>query len=150
MDISIIGNIFNNKLLVNQTNPANDDTDGKCYNETKKASRENPGCLKYKSIIILERKNLQHQSSRQTNFESGVDFPIVLVSFRDQEVAKLENYLTEDTDTNLLFESLDSILNENTGTKLFTVSADRCKGCTRSIHCTYYLQNIMINVNVFT
>ena len=106
--------------------------------------------MKYKSIIILERKNLQHQSSRQTNFESGVDFPIVLISFRDKEVAKLENYLTEDTDTNLLFESLDSILNEDAGTKLFAVSADRCKGCTRSIHCTYYLQNNMINVNVFT
>ena len=106
--------------------------------------------MSYESIIILEKKSLQFQSSRKTNFESGVNFPIVLISFRDQEVAKLENYLTEDTDTNLLFESLDSILNEDAGTKLFTVSADRCKGCTRSIHCTYYLQNIMINVNVFT
>ena len=93
--------------------------------------------MKYKSIIILERKNLQHQSSRQTNFESGVDFPIVLVSFRDKEVAKLENYLTEDTDTNLLFESLDSILNEDAGTKLFAVAKERCMGCTRSRNIIY-------------
>ena len=93
--------------------------------------------MKYKSIIILERKNLQHQSSRQTNFESGVDFPIVLISFRDKEVAKLENYLTEDTDTNLLFESLDSILNEDAGTKLFAVAKERCTGCTRSRNIIY-------------
>ena len=93
--------------------------------------------MKYKSIIILERKNLQHQSSRQTNFESGVDFPIVLISFRDKEVAKLENYLTEDTDTNLLFESLDSILNEDAGTKLFAVAKERCMGCTRSRNIIY-------------
>ena len=92
----------------------------------------NPGCLSYESIIILEKKSLQFQSSRKTNFESGVDFPIVLISFRDQEVARLPAYLTEDTDTNLFFEGLDSILNEDAGTKLFAVAKERCTGCTRS------------------
>ena len=93
--------------------------------------------MKYKSIIILERKNLQHQSSRQTNFESGVNFPVVLISYRDLKVANLTAYLTEDTDTNLFFEGLDSILNEDAGTKLFAVSADRCTGCTRSRNIIY-------------
>ena len=93
--------------------------------------------MSYESIIILEKKSLQFQSSRKTNFESGVNFPIVLISYRDQEVAKLDNYLTEDTDTNLFFEGLDSILNEDAGTKLFAVSADRCTGCTRSRNIIY-------------
>ena len=93
--------------------------------------------MKYKSTIILEKKSLQHQSSRQTNFESGVDFPIVLISFRDQEVARLPAYLTEDTDTNLFFEGLDSILNEDAGTKLFAVAKERCTGCTRSRNIIY-------------
>ena len=93
--------------------------------------------MNYESIIILEKRSLQHQSSRRTNFSSGVDFPIVLISFRDQEVAKLNNSLTEDTDTNLFFEGLDSILNEDAGTKLFAVSKDRCTGCTRSRNIIY-------------
>ena len=89
------------------------------------------------SIIILEKETLQYQSSRKTNFESGVDFPIVLISFRDQEVARLPAYLTEDTDTNLFFEGLDSILNEDAGTKLFAVAKERCTGCTRSRNIIY-------------
>ena len=93
--------------------------------------------MSYESIIILEKKSLQFQSSRKTNFESGVDFPIVLVSFRDQEVARLPAYLTEDTDTNLFFEGLDSILNEDAGTKLFAVAKERCMGCTRSRNIIY-------------
>ena len=94
------------------------------------------GCLNYRSIIILERKKLQHQSSRQTNFESGVNFPVVLISYRDIKVAKLEDYLTEDTDTNLFFESLDSMLSEDAGTKLFTVSKERCIGNPAMPMCT--------------
>ena len=92
--------------------------------------------MKYKSTIILEKKSLQHQSSRQTNFESGVDFPIVLISYRDLKVAKLVDYLTEDTDTNLFFESLDSMLSEDAGTKLFTVSKERCIGNPAMPMCT--------------
>ena len=93
--------------------------------------------MSYESIIILEKKSLQFQSSRKTNFESGVDFPIVLISFRDQEVARLPAYLTEDTDTNLFFEGLDSILNEDAGTKLFAVAKERCTRCTRSRNIIY-------------
>ena len=131
-------------LLVNR----NKGVDDECYSKLQETlkNKEQYNCLKYESIIIIEKEDRKDKTSSPVDIKIPESFsiPIVAVGFYDykknapnstwcdnslQVSTNLQDKLEDGLLTSIIFDSLDGILVGDNRDKLFEVSCD--SSCTR-------------------